>query len=289
MKNRLNGIIDALETGTHVFGTISAPDISAAVTLSTSDYDAVILDAEHRPWDVNGIRDSLQYLINRRRVFESDNLRPSVTPLVRIPSNGGEFSQWHAKQALDMGAYGIVWPHINTVTEARNAVAACRYPRGSNAGLHEPKGLRGDGPYAAAHYWGINVAEYYERADVWPLNPEGELIVCIMIESLMGVENLPSILDEVPGIGLVLTGPADLSQELGVPGQHQHPDVLECQSRVLEICLERGIAVAHANVTPNNAEEVVNAGYRLLLSSPKEIDLGKDAARRVITEREKND
>jgi len=56
-----------------------------------------------------------------------------VTPLVRIPPNGGEMNQWIAKQVLDIGVFGIIFPHISTVEEARNAVSACRYPRLPNA------------------------------------------------------------------------------------------------------------------------------------------------------------
>ena len=58
-----------------------------------------------------------------------------MTPLVRIPPNGGEMNQWIAKQVLDIGVYGIIWPHVSTVEEARNAVAACRYPRPPSAPL----------------------------------------------------------------------------------------------------------------------------------------------------------
>lgn len=282
MEKRLNGIIRTLETDGHVFAAFSSPEISDAIALSTSSYDAVLIDMEHQPWDPKGIRDFLQYLINRRRVFEADSLSPAVTPIVRIPANGSEFSQWQAKQVLDIGAYGVVWPHISTVEQARHAVAACRYPHCPGSERYEPKGIRGDGPYYAANHWGISVAEYYERAGVWPLDPNGEILVCIMIEDLLGVESLPSILDEVPGIGLVLLGPADLCQELGVAGQPQHPKVLELQRRVLQTCIEHGVAAAHPNVTAVNAKEVVNAGYRFLLTERQSVDPGQEAARQAI-------
>ena len=97
--------------------------------------------------------------------------------MVRIPANGIEMAQWQAKQALDMGCYGIVLPHISTVEEAYNAVAACRYPRLKDKPIYEPAGIRGDGPTAACRYWGITQQEYYQRADVWPLNPKGEIFV----------------------------------------------------------------------------------------------------------------
>ena len=119
--------------------------------------------------------------------------------MVRIPPNGAEKAQFQAKQALDLGAYGIVWPHISTVDEAHNAVASCRYPRLKSAPLYEPAGVRGDGPTQAVRYWGLSQQDYYDRADVWPLNPKGEIFVILMMEDTVGIQNLPDILKKVPG------------------------------------------------------------------------------------------
>jgi hypothetical protein len=121
---------------------------------------------------------------------------PAVTPLARIPANGVEMNQSYAKQVLDRGVYGVIWPHVNDREQAYNAVASCRYGRPKNAPLYEPKGVRGDGPATAARYWGLSQAEYYAKADVWPLAPQGELLVGLMIESVKGVENLDEILKE---------------------------------------------------------------------------------------------
>ena len=63
----------------------------------------------------------------------------------------------------------------------------------------EPEGQRGDAPLAAARYWGLTQQEDYARADVWPLNPQGELLVIIMCEEVKAIDNLPQILSEVPG------------------------------------------------------------------------------------------
>ena len=78
-----------------------------------------------------------------------------MTPIARIPANGAEMNQSFAKQVLDRGAYGVVWPHVATVEQAYNAVASCRYARPKDAPLYEPKGIRGDGPANAARYWGL--------------------------------------------------------------------------------------------------------------------------------------
>ncbi|HEY3868781.1 MAG TPA: aldolase/citrate lyase family protein [Actinocrinis sp.] len=277
---RLNGVIRLLEEGRHVFASFAAPEPSAAVEYSSSQYDAIVFEAEHKPWDVLALRDSLQYLLNRRQIAESASLAPSVTPLVRIPVNGGERAQWQAKQALDLGAYGVVWPHVSTVEEAYNAVAACRYPRLPDAERYEPAGLRGDGPVAAARYWGLSTAEYYARSGVWPLDPDGEVLVVLMIEDQNGIRNLPQMLDRVPGIGLVLIGEGDLSQELGVPRQYEHPLVAESRRRIAEICHEHGVAVGHPHVTPGNLKQVLDEGYRFLMSAPVRshpaLDLGRE-------------
>jgi 4-hydroxy-2-oxoheptanedioate aldolase len=264
---RLNGIIHGLERGTPVFGAFAAPEPAAAMSLRDSDYDAVLFEAEHKPWDAPQLRDALQYLLDRREVHLADGLVPATTPLVRVPPNGAELSQWHAKQALDLGAYGVVWPHIDTVEEAWNAVAACRYPR-LDSGPREPAGLRGDSPAWAARYWGISTAEYYRRADVWPLVPDGELVVGLMIESVHAVENLDDILRKVAGIGFVMIGEGDLSQELGLARQYEHPVVMEHKQRILQICAGHGVAVAHPHVTEKNVDEVIEHGYRLLFTAP---------------------
>ncbi len=265
---RLNGVIRALEQGQRAFGAFAAPDIDSALAFSVSKYDGIVFEMEHNPWDIRALRDCLQYMLNRRQILETGSLAPAVTPLVRIPPNGGEKNQWLAKQALDLGAYGIVWPHIGTVDQAYNAVAACRYPRMKEVALYEPAGLRGDAPAAAARYWGLTQPEYYRKADVWPLNPEGEILVVLMIEDTQGIANLPGILKNVPGIGMILIGEGDLSQELGCPRQYDHPSVVEAMERVVRTCKENNVPVGHPHVDSNNVERVLGEGYRFLVAAP---------------------
>jgi 4-hydroxy-2-oxoheptanedioate aldolase len=265
---RLNGVIRAFEQGKHAFAGFANADVETALAFSTTKYDGIVLEMEHNPWDIRALRDSLQYMLNRGQIAKSGSVAPAVTPIVRVPANGAEKSQWHAKQALDLGAYGIVWPHIATVEEANNAVAACRYPRLSSAPMYKPEGLRGDGPTAACRYWGISQQEYYQRADVWPLNPDGEILVILMIEDTTGINNLDEILREVPGIGALLIGEGDLSQELGFPRQYEHPVVLEHMARIREVAARHNVAVGHPHVTVDNIERVIEEGYRLLMPAP---------------------
>jgi len=278
-NSRLNGVIRALEQGQPALTTFTAAEVDAALALSTSKYDGIVFETEHNPWDARGLRDCLQYLLNRRQIAQSAALAPAVTPLVRIPANGGERNQWLAKQALDLGAYGIVWPHISTVEEAYNAVAACRYPRLKAAPLYEPQGLRGDGPTAAVRYWGLTQAEYYAKADVWPLSPQGELLVILMIEDTQGIANLRDMLKQVPGIGVILIGEGDLSQELGHPRQYEHPTVLSAMAEIVQICKERNVPVGHPHVDAANAERILGQGYRFLMAAPTRSYAGLEKAR----------
>jgi 4-hydroxy-2-oxoheptanedioate aldolase len=266
---RLNGAIRALEQGQPAFVTFSSADIGSAQTIGDAGYDAVVFEMEHGPYDIRTLRDCLQYLLNRRQIVQAGSLAPAVTPFVRIPPNGGELNQWIAKQVLDSGVYGVVWPHVSTVEDARNAVAACRYPRPKSAPHYAPAGQRGDAPAAAARYWGLTQPEYYARADVWPLAPDGEILVVIMCEEARAIGNLRQILREVPGIGVVLIGEGDLSQDLGFPRQYEHPTVAAAIAEILSICKEAGVPCGHPHVDTRNVERLVDQGFRWLMASPE--------------------
>jgi 2-keto-3-deoxy-L-rhamnonate aldolase RhmA len=104
---RLNTVIRALELDeTAVAAFVSPPTVENAIAFSTAPYDGVVFEAEHNPYDIKDLRDCLQYMLNRRQIVERATLSPAVTPLIRVPANGGEMSQWLAKQVLDIGAYG---------------------------------------------------------------------------------------------------------------------------------------------------------------------------------------
>ncbi len=264
---RLNGLIGALEAGQHCFSLFSPCEVDSAVALSTSKYDGVVFEGEHNGWDIRALRDSLQFLLGRAQIAKAGSVAPALTPMARIPANGVEKNQFLAKQALDLGCYGIVWPHISTVEEAYNAVAACRYPRRKEKPLYEPAGIRGDGPTQAVRYWGVTQAEYYARADVWPLAPQGEILVVIQIEDLAGIANLDDMLKNVPGIGAVLIGEGDLSQELGYPRQYEHKEVLDAMAKIVDTCKKHKVVVGHPHVEVANAERVIGEGYRFLMCS----------------------
>ena len=207
---RLNGVIRALEAGKPAFTSFCQADPETAIAMSAAKYDGIVYEMEHNPWDIRALRDSLQYMLNRGQIAKSGSLAPSVTPMVRIPPNGAEKAQFQAKQALDLGAYGIVWP----------------------------------------------------------LNPKGEVFVILMMEDTRGIEALPDIIKKVPGIGAILIGEGDLSQELGYPRQYEHPEVLKWMARVVDTCKQHNVVVGHPHVDASNVERILAEGYRFLMAAP---------------------
>ncbi|TMA12747.1 MAG: aldolase [Deltaproteobacteria bacterium] len=262
---RLNGVIKALEEGKIAFVGFNPVDIESAIAIASSPYDGIAFEMEHAPLDFPGLRHALQSMLDRRQILDRGTLAPKVTPMVRIPPNGGEMNQWVAKQVLDIGVFGIIFPHVSTVEEAWNAVSACRYPRLADAPLYNPPGIRGDAPARAARYWGLTQQEYYSRADVWPLAPQGEILVVIQCEDTRAIDNLPKILKDVPGIGVVLIGEGDLSQELGHPRDYDHPVVAEAINSILRICKEHKVPCGHPHPDGKNIERLVSNGYRFLM------------------------
>jgi 4-hydroxy-2-oxoheptanedioate aldolase len=281
---RLNGVIRALEEGKTAFVGFAPVDIESAVALASAPYDGIAFEMEHAPMSAPGLRDALQYMLDRRQILEDGTLAPKVTPLVRIPPNGGEMNQWVAKQVLDIGVFGIIFPHVSTVEEARNAVGACRYPRLPTSPTYDPPGVRGDAPVRAARYWGLSQQEYYARADVWPLAPQGEILAIIQCEETRAIENLPRILQEVPGIGVVLIGEGDLSQELGHPRDYEHPVVADAIDSILKVCQEHHVPCGHPHPDARNIERLISSGYRFLMpSAPRSfavLDRGRKLAGR---------
>src|SRR5919108_1428679 len=121
---RLNGVIRALEEGKTAFVGFAPVDIETASTLASSSYDGIAFEMEHAPMSTPALRDALQYMLDRHQILEGGTLAPKVTPLVRIPPNGGEMNQWIAKQVLDIGVFGIIFPHVGSGEKTPQAVTA---------------------------------------------------------------------------------------------------------------------------------------------------------------------
>ena len=155
---RLNGAIKALECGEPAFVTFAAARSATPRRSPTRRTTASCSRWSTARTTSGRCATACSTCSTDARSRSRGTLAPAVTPFVRIPPNGGEKNQWIAKQVLDIGVYGVVWPHVSTVEDARNAVPACRYPRPREAPLLRAAGQRGDAPTAAARYWGLTAA-----------------------------------------------------------------------------------------------------------------------------------
>jgi 4-hydroxy-2-oxoheptanedioate aldolase len=257
----LNRTVETLAGGKPAFGLFSGDfSLANARALAASELDFVFIDMEHSPFDVETLHAFLLGMTDKGRLLEKGNLQMDVTPLVRIPMNGRESLQWQVKQVLDAGAFGIVFPYVETREEAENAIRSMRYPQRQGDAAMEPGGLRGASPAIASWFWGAN--DYFDRADVWPLDPRGDLLAVIQIESRTAVENIEAIA-AVPGIGAIFIGPSDLSISYGVPGEREHPEVAAAMDKVLAVCKKRDIPCG-LTTSAADVESYLEEGYRFV-------------------------
>ena len=279
---RLNKVIELLEQGRVVFGGGMAwtGNIDEAMAFADMGYDFVIFEMEHEGFHLPGLRLSLQFLLDRKRIATKGTLQPEVIPLVRIPPNARERNQWIIKQALDTGVFGLVMPHMDTVEQAQAAVIASRYPQAVGVPDSEPVGERGWWYRLAPRYWGLSVQEYYDVADLWPLDPRGEILLMPIIEGIQGVRNLPAILRDVKGIGAIWAGPGDLSIELGTRGNMSDPRVEEGIQQILKTCKEFNVPCA-AFAGPGDVEKRIEQGFRIIISGPTRIDRTLEVGKKV--------
>ena len=227
--------------------------------------DWMFIDMEHRPYVLDRLETTLADLAKRRR---ADGVLETA-PIVRIPFEGDEEFRSAVKQVLDLGVFGVVFPRVDTAAQALAAVQAMRFPPQRGAKYPEPAGRRGWGPGRAASLWGLDVMDYaFRRADVWPLNPEGELLAMVMIESGEGVKNIDEIV-KVPGIGAIFIGASDLGVSLGVgPPQAgvNAPETEAAVQRVLKACLASGVVCAYPALGGEpDVKKRLQEGFRMLL------------------------
>jgi len=279
---RYNKVIDLLEQGKPVFcsGLVWNGNLDDLIYVADADYDMVIMEMEHEGFSFNDLRISLQFILNRKRISGSGTVQADPVPLVRIPPNSRENSQWIIKQALDTGVYGLVLPHLNTVEDAHAAVVAARYPQVPGVADFEPEGQRGWWQRIAPRYWGLTAQEYYDAADLWPLDPDGNMLLMGIVEEPEGVDNLPDILRQEKGIGAIWAGPGDMSVAMGHRGNSAHPDVQANLLRILEACQNAGVPCA----TGATAEEVpmrLEQGFRIIITSPVKSNPGLTEGRRI--------
>ncbi|WP_165965860.1 HpcH/HpaI aldolase family protein [Pseudonocardia dioxanivorans] len=225
------GIGERLRNGTAAFGaTLTIHEPFVAEVMAARPLDFLMVDTEHSPLSAVGLQTQLIALRSA-----------TAAVLVRVP----HLDPTAIMQALDLGADGVVVPHVETAADASAAVSAAFYP---------PLGDRGFGPRRAQRL--PERAPYLSRAN------EDTLLV-VMIESRSGVENLADIL-AVQGVGGVIIGVADLAASLGHLGDQRHPDVGAAVDEIVDGCLVADVPFGLYAPTPEAARRWVDRGARLL-------------------------
>ena len=216
-----------------------------------------IVSLEHSPFLVDDLEAFLAEL-------EAEGApRPRLTPVVRIAHEADQDFHHAVKEFLDAGAFGIVLPQVRTADQVTRFVRAMRYPPQGGSMYPDPRGRRGWAPGGAMRLWGLESDDYARKADVWPLNPDGELLAIIMVETREAVENIDEIF-QVPGLGGALIGRADLSMSYGVgtpAANGAAPEVEAAIDTVAEACVRHSIICGI--YAAENVEERVAQGFRL--------------------------
>ena len=249
----LNPVIEKLAAGKPFFG-VQTGDLSLenARSLARADIDYVYLEMEHGPMDFEGLHHFTVGMIDKATILKKANAQPNVAIFARFAPYGREQAQWFVKQALDIGLMGVIFNGIDDQEQALLAVRNMRYPQQRNSKYQEPPGLRGYAPGGAVWWWGISEAEYVRRADLWPLNPDGDLLAIMMIETSEGLKNADAIAS-VPGVGAIFVGAgADLSQYLGVA--RNSAELEQGFQTILKACLAHNVA---CGITALNGSDIV--------------------------------
>jgi 4-hydroxy-2-oxoheptanedioate aldolase len=269
----LNPVIAKLVEGRPVYG-LQAADFSLgnARESSRAPVDFVYADMEHNPMDFSALYTFLVGMSDRGMVLKKGNLQPNVALFARFPQEA-EGSAWVVQQALDMGLMGFIFNGVSSKHQAEIAVKSMRYPQSRESRYPEPPGTRGSGAANATWVWGIGAAEYERHADVWPLNPDGDLLAIIMVETEEGVKNVDDIAS-VPGVGAIFVGAgSDMRMTMGVPAGS--PAVEANFQIVLKACKAHKVPCAITANTPNDVARRVREGWSIIRSNVPAITAGR--------------
>jgi len=259
----LNPVVEKLSQGKHVFG-VSTSDLSLqnARSLARADIDYVYLDMEHNPMRFEQMEYFLAGLIDKAAVLRRGNAQARPAVFARFVPYGREEALWVIKHGLDIGLMGILVNNLETKEQAENVVRNMRFAQRRDSKIPHPAGLRGSGAGLASWFWGIPAGEYMQRADLWPHNPQGDLLFWPMIETPLGLQNADAIA-QVPGVGgFYLGSGSDLSTSMGLESA-EHPDARAAFRKILDICKARNLACG-GTVDARDVAARMKDGYRII-------------------------
>lgn len=200
-----NILIEKINKQNYVYGPFCKMQDPTIIELAAlSGFDFIIIDMEHGPYNISSVQ-------NMIRAAESKG----IIPIVRVTVN----SETLILRLLDIGVKCIQVPKISTLKDAKKLVSYTKF---------YPLGNRGMCRYVrAAEYTNTNGLDYFNKTNQ-------SVTTIVHIEGLKGVQNLEEIV-KVQGIDIIFIGCYDLSQSCGVPGQINHPKVIETMKKAIDI------------------------------------------------------
>jgi len=249
MKDSLKKFRYKIEHNECVYGPfMKTSDPMFVEAAGIAGFDFVILDNEHGPVSIE----------NQQNNIRAAEARGTV-PIIRLKDS----DENTIGKALDIGAYGIQVPQINSAEEARQVVKYAKF---------YPYGMRGVCRFVrAADYSKMDRYSYFESSR--------ELLIILQLEGINAIKNLDEILD-VDGVDILFIGPYDLSQSLGIPGQVNNPIVVNAMKEIISKAKSKNKIIGTFTDTPEDLKMWKNLGLQYLSYS---VDVGifMDACRNI--------
>jgi len=273
----INRAIELLEQGQPIYYTGSHSGTEGSFEQGKKDAqiyaDYISYDMEHAPGLVAG-----------GPTKSGHRTRPVI---VNVPVNGIDeaavrANAWMFQQVLATGVHGIMLTHADSPGAVRAFVEAVRFPihkQGVDKGINE--GRRGaHGTPTAAQIWGVSNEEYLDKADVWPLNPNGELLLGLKLEDKYALANAEENL-KIPGIGFAEWGPGDMALSLGIrgPGAEKNPQMQAARAKVFAACKANKIFFLNS-MNVDNVIDMIKEGVMLGPASQAAAEIGRKYTKR---------
>ena len=288
----INKAIELLEEGQPIYYTGSHSGTAGTYEQGKKDAqtyaDYISYDMEHAPFDVHGLAEYMRGLVDGGPT-KSGHRTPAV--IVNVPVNGLDgpsvrANAWMFNQVLATGVHGVLLTHADSPDAVRAFVEAIRLPihkQGVDHGISE--GRRGvHGAPTAAKIWGVSQDEYLDKADAWPLNPNGELLLGLKLEDKYALAHAEENL-KVPGIAFAEWGPGDMALSLGVRGTgnvaETDPRMIAARAKVLAACKANHIFFLNSMNTRNIIEQLKD-GVMVGPASPEAAEIGRKYTKRQM-------
>src|SRR5580658_7923576 len=289
---RVNRAIELLEQGQPVYYTGSHSGTTGTFEQGKQDAqtyaDYISYDMEHAPFDVAGLSEYMRGLAAGGPT-KSGHRTPAV--IVNVPVNGTDeatvrANAWMFSQVLATGVHGVLLTHADTPGAVRAFVEAVRLPihkQGVDHGLNE--GRRGvHGAPTAAQIWGVSQEEYLDKADAWPLNPNGELLLGVKLEDKYALANA-EVNVKVPGIAFAEWGPGDMQLSLGIRGPGnvavKNPAMVAARAKVLAACKANKIFFLNT-MNPDDVIDMIKEGVMIGPANEKAAEIGRKYTKRQM-------